>query len=180
MKFWKWLDTKFEETLMAIALWAIVIIMGMQVVMRYLFGSSLSWSEEISRYFFIWFTFLGLSYAVRNNSHIRIDILESTFPKLKKPMEIIGDAFFLAFCVYMIRPSITTLQGLYRTWQTSPALEIPMFFVYLSLLVGFILTILRLLQKYYMMIFKKKDIAEELHAQTEEVVEALDVMEEVK
>ncbi|MDO5022086.1 MAG: TRAP transporter small permease [Eubacteriales bacterium] len=178
MKFWKWLDTKFEETLMAVGMWAIVIVMGIQVIMRYVFASSLAWSEEISRYIFIWFTFFGISYAIRNNSHIRIDILQTTFPKLEKPMEIIGDIFFFAFCVYMIGPSITTLKGLWKTWQTSPAMEIPMFFVYISLLFGFILSILRLLQKYYMLIFKKRDIAKELAEENKEKVEALDTIEE--
>jgi len=88
MRVLRWFDKHFEESLMMISLWAIVVIMGAQVIMRYIFSSSISWSEELSRYFFIWFTFLGISFAVKNNSHIRIDIIETTFPKMKKPLEL--------------------------------------------------------------------------------------------
>lgn len=148
MKVLRWLDEHFEEFLMACSLWAIVVIMGAQVIMRYLFKNSLPWSEELSRYFFIWFTFLGISFAVRNHSHIRIDIFETFFPVLKKPLEYIGDLFFLGFCLYMLRPSMSTLVNMIAKGQTSPAMEAPMWIVYLSLIVGFCLTIFRLIEKY--------------------------------
>jgi len=160
MRVLRWFDKHFEESLMMISLWAIVIIMGAQVIMRYLFSNSISWSEELSRYFFIWFTFLGISFAVKNNSHIRIDIIETTFPKMKKPLETFGDLIFLAFCIYMIKPAASTLAAMYQKAQTSPAMEIPMWFVYSSLLVGFSLTIFRLVQKYVIKLMRSKEGAE--------------------
>ena len=160
MKPLRWLDDHFEELLMAVALWAIVVVMGAQVVMRYIFRNSISWSEELSRYFFIWFTFLGISFAVRNHSHIRIDIFETFFPVLKKPLEYIGDAMFLIFCVYMIRPSLSTLSGMIAKGQTSPAMEMPMWIIYCSLVAGFLLTIFRLVQKYVLKLVHRKDVVE--------------------
>jgi len=156
MKFLKWLDDHFEEILMMLALWGIVGVMFAQVIMRYVFKNSLSFAEELSRYFFIWMAFLGISYAVKGNSHIRIDILETIFPVLKKPLEIIGDVVLLAFCVYMLQPSYNIITKLISTNQTSPAMEAPMWIVYLSLLVGFCLTIFRIVQKYILKVMSKK------------------------
>ena len=49
-----YLDEYLEEILMVIFLIAMTLIMGIQVFSRYVLGMSLSWSEEITRYLFIW------------------------------------------------------------------------------------------------------------------------------
>jgi len=138
---------------MMIALSLIVIIMFLQVIMRYVFKASLAWSDEFSRYCFVWLTFMGMSYAIKNRCHIRIDILEAFIPVLKKPFEYIGDLFFLAFAIYMLKPALTTLNLLWNTRQTSPAMEFPMFYVYMSLFLGFILILIRLVEKYFVKIW---------------------------
>ena len=48
-----WLDENLEEFLLVVFLIAMTLIMGIQVLSRYVFGQSLSWSEEITRYLFI-------------------------------------------------------------------------------------------------------------------------------
>ncbi|MEE3472695.1 MAG: TRAP transporter small permease subunit, partial [Butyrivibrio hungatei] len=52
-----YLEENLEEILMVIALLAMVLIMGLQVISRYVLHISLSWSEEITRYLFIWSAF---------------------------------------------------------------------------------------------------------------------------
>ena len=52
-----WLDEYLEEFLMVVFLIAMTLIMGIQVFSRYILGVSLSWSEEITRYLFIWSAF---------------------------------------------------------------------------------------------------------------------------
>ncbi|MGB4439610.1 MAG: TRAP transporter small permease [Sedimentibacter sp.] len=159
MKVIKWLDNNLEETLMGISLWLIVFIMGLQVIMRYVFKSSISWSEETCRYLFIWLTFLGISYAVHNNSHIRLDIIETLIPRTKKALEYIGDLVFLGFCVYMLKPAFKAVSFLKTSNQLSPALQFPMYLVYSALMVGLLLTICRIVQKYVNK-FKNKGIKE--------------------
>ena len=56
-----YLDEYLEEFLMVIFLIAMTLIMGIQVFSRYILGMSLSWSEEITRYLFIWSAFLSVS-----------------------------------------------------------------------------------------------------------------------
>ena len=58
-----WLDENLEEFLLVVFLIAMTLIMGIQVLSRYVLGQSLSWSEEITRYLFIWSGFLSVSYC---------------------------------------------------------------------------------------------------------------------
>lgn len=53
MRIVKWLERNLEEILLFVMLCAMVLIMGIQITARYVFSSSLSWSEEITRYLFI-------------------------------------------------------------------------------------------------------------------------------
>ena len=63
----QWLDENLEEVLLVIALAAMAVIMGIQVIARYIFGASLSWSEELTRYIFIWAGFLSVSYCTKKS-----------------------------------------------------------------------------------------------------------------
>ena len=61
-----YLDEYLEEFLMVISLIAMTLIMGIQVFSRYILGMSLSWSEEITRYLFIWSAFLSVRLCTEN------------------------------------------------------------------------------------------------------------------
>ena len=61
----KWLDENLEEFLMVALLIAMTVIMGIQVFARYALGASLSWSEELTRYLFIWSGFISVSYCTK-------------------------------------------------------------------------------------------------------------------
>lgn len=58
-----WLDENLEEFILVIFLIAMTLIMGIQIFCRYVLGMSLSWSEELTRYLFIWCGFLSVSYC---------------------------------------------------------------------------------------------------------------------
>ena len=73
MAFLRFLNKRFEELILVPSLVFTVILVFSQVVMRYVFQSSLYWSEELARYLFVWQTWLGASLAVREASHIRIE-----------------------------------------------------------------------------------------------------------
>ena len=125
-----------------------VSIIFMQVLARYLFGNSLSWSEEIGRYIFVWMTFIGSAVAVRNKLHVNLDMFVSRFPApLKKLCLIISYASMLIFTLVLI-------YGGYRfvmrgSQQMSAALQIPMHYVYLVLPLGGGLILFYLLKNFY-------------------------------
>lgn len=64
-----------EEAFMATALAFMTLITFAQVVMRYVFGSALIWSLEATTYIFAWLVLIGMSYCVRTQSHIAVDVL---------------------------------------------------------------------------------------------------------
>lgn len=165
MKVLRWLDKHFEECIMFGCLWVIVALSTLQVIMRYAFKNSLPWPEEINRYLFIWFAYIGLSYAVRYSCHTRIDIFETLVPKIKKVMQVICDLGLLAFSIYMIGPGYRVISQLYESHQTSSALGLPMYVVYFALLLGLILMLFRLAQKYVLLFLAvrkhNKEVAEE-------------------
>ena len=143
----RWLDRNAEESLMILLLAGMVIFMTEQIFMRYILAASLPWPEELIRYLFIWFVFLGISYGIREGVHLRVDLLEFTFPRAKPYLNALQNLIFLAFCLYMIPPGYAALRSLVKNGQTSAAMDLPMYFVYASLLVGIVLSVMRLVQK---------------------------------
>ena len=93
----------FEETILVYSYLLVVPLLFVQVVSRYVFNHSLSWSEELARYIFIWQVWLGSSYCVKENRHIRIDIFtEHLSPQVRKIYEIVITMISIAFCCFLI------------------------------------------------------------------------------
>lgn len=61
-----------------------VILVAAQVLMRYAFNTSLSWSDEASRLAFVWSIFLGIALGVRSGAHIGINALTERIPTLPR------------------------------------------------------------------------------------------------
>lgn len=144
MKVLKWLDQHLEEyILIALSIFTVIVIFS-QVVLRYAFSSSLIWSEEISRYAFIWLIYVGVSYAVKKQKHLRVDVITALFnEKGKTIINIISNIFFLIFSLIITYYGIDIVN---RITRESAALEIPMEYVYLAIVVGMVLTTIRLIQ----------------------------------
>jgi len=156
MKVIRWLDKHFEECFMFFIIWFAVATSFLQIIMRYFLKNSLSWPEELNRYLFIAFSYIALSYSVRYDCYTRIDIFETLIPRLKPVLSVVCDAGFFCFCVYMIRPGINVVSQLYQSAQTSSAMKLPMYLVYLPLLLGLFLSILRLAEKYTLKLLRRK------------------------
>jgi TRAP-type C4-dicarboxylate transport system permease small subunit len=103
----------------------------LQVVARYVFNSPFTWSEELSRYLFIWLSFLGAWWAWIRREHLGIDALPHMLPvqlrrHLLRLIELSVLVFALASMVYGQR----ILQVSIR--QPSAVLWVPMFWIYVS------------------------------------------------
>lgn len=149
MKVIKWLDKYFEEVLMAILLTVIVLVMFVQVFLRYIVGHALSFPEELCRYVFIWLSFLGISYSIRCRNSLQIDILETLIPRIKPILNLVANIIFFGFCVVMIWQGVISVAQIYNYNQTSAAMALPMWIVYAAFLVGCILSVIRLIQITY-------------------------------
>ncbi len=144
MKIIKWLDENFEEYILMTLLVMIASIMMLQIVMRYVFNTSLSWPEELTRYCFVWSTFIGISYSIKKGSMLRIDAILGFMPKkMQEIIDIITQLIVLAFFGFLLSNSFDVVQGIFASGQKSPAIGIPMYLIYSSTIVGFALAILR-------------------------------------
>src|SRR4030042_1138000 len=72
---------KFFELLSMGMLLAMTLIICYQVVMRYVFNASPSWSEEVSLILLIWFGILSIPIGVKLHLHIGIEYIYNQFPK---------------------------------------------------------------------------------------------------
>lgn len=154
-----WLDENLEEFLLGISLAAMAVIMGIQVVARYLFGASLSWSEELTRYIFIWAAFLSVSYCTKKCISIKIEQFVAFFPKRGKALlKGINHTLELILFLYLIPFAWKYFMSAVTNGQTSPAMGIPMYYVQAAPLVGFVLAAIRIFQRWlieWKRVFKK-------------------------
>lgn len=148
MKLLKWLDEHLEEWILVFLLAAVCVTLMIQIVMRYIFNASLSWSEEFARYCFVWSTFLSVSYSIKRSSMLRVDILVQYLPaKARKAIDVLMEIIVLAFFAFLIYHSFGVVRRIAASGQRSPALGLPMVTVYAALIVGFALACVRGVQK---------------------------------
>ncbi len=144
-----WLDENLEEFLLVIMLAAMTFIMGFQVLSRYAFGQSLSWSEEITRYLFIWCGFLSVSYCSKKCLSIKIEQFVAAFPRRGKALfKVVNHTIELIFFLYMIPFSYSYMMSAVESGQLSPACGIPMYYIQAAPFVSFILVTFRILQRW--------------------------------
>lgn len=93
---------KAIEAICVIILAAMSILVFLNVVLRYGFNSSINVTEEVSRYLFVWLTFLAAVLAFNENQHVSVTVFVEKFsPTAKKLLFIITDVIML-FCCYLI------------------------------------------------------------------------------
>lgn len=134
-----------EENIIAVVMCVMVVMVAAQVLGRYVFHSSLSFTEEIVRYLFVWATFIGAAAAVRGGRHLSISGGFHTAPAIVRRLSAVlcwtGAVVFAAvLVVYGLR--VVSLQ--IRTGQTTAALGFPMWIVGLAIPVSTVLLVVRL------------------------------------
>jgi len=145
-----WLNDSLEEFLMVISLILMTVIMGIQVFSRYVLGASPSWSEELTRYLFVWAGFLSVSYCTKRCVSIKIEQFVSMFPKRGKAMfKLVNHTVELTFFFYLIPFAVKYLMSAVESGQVSPACHIPMYYIQAAPLVSFVLVAIRIMQRWW-------------------------------
>jgi TRAP-type transport system small permease protein len=120
---------KLLELGVVLCLLAMVIMVFGNVIMRYVFNSGILISEELSRYAFIWLTYLGAMVAMREGGHLGVDTLIKHLPLTGKRI-----CFFLSEGL-MLMINIMFLIGTWRMHElqvtnVSPVAGLSMIWVY--------------------------------------------------
>ena len=106
-KFLDKLET-LEKILLAASSAAMVVIIVYQVILRYCFNASNSWSEELARYLFIYDVMLAASIAIRKNSHLQVDFLINLLkPKQKAAFTSVATVLGIVFLGFLFSYSLT-------------------------------------------------------------------------
>jgi C4-dicarboxylate transporter DctQ subunit len=122
----------------------IVTIVTTEVVLRYVFKHSLIFTEELSRYLMVWIVFLGGALAVRDEAHIRINILVKRLnPTLGKAAHLLAHGLVLLFLVIVAVEGFRILPDQLR--QMCTTIDVSLFYFYLAIPVGAVLMIVYLL-----------------------------------
>lgn len=110
---------------------SVFLVVLLQVVMRYVFQRPNPWSEELSRFGFIWLSMLGAALAVELRTHFVFDLLVARLSaRLQLLVRICSTAFVAAMAVGMI---VFGLELVYlASSQRSPALNLPVSWIYAS------------------------------------------------
>lgn len=149
-----WLNENFEKIFMVTGLLAIILFITWQVIYRYIITQFIEragaavWTEELSRYIFIWISYLALSVAIKKRSSIRVDIIYDKLPeRLQNISWIIVETLFLVLTGVITYFGWGQIERLLTFPQHTTALRIPFLVPYLILPLGFGLMCLRLLQR---------------------------------
>ena len=130
-----------------------------QTVLRSVFSIVIPWSEEASRFAFVWFVFFGAAYAARLSAHNRVVIQFKLLPEwVGKYSMLITDILWLLFNGMMVKMSFVIIDDLREFPYMSPAMNLSMEYVYWIFPIAFTLMSLRILQVDYIRYNLKQEI----------------------
>lgn len=115
--------------LIAALLAVMVVLVFGNVVMRYVFNSGFSISEELSRWLFVWLTFMGAISALRQGTHLGSDTVVSRLPLAGKKFCFVVGHLLMLFVCYLL--TVGSWAQVVINWDTTSAvMEVSMAYFY--------------------------------------------------
>ena len=126
-----------EKRIIQVLFFAMIFVVLAAIFNRLTFNRQMAWSDEFSRYTFIWMTFIAAAYAVGKKAHIGVTALLDRLPPkanywIQLLLYILGTLFSATIFWYSIQ--IMKTQASYG--QLSPSMRLPMQYAYLGMAVG--------------------------------------------
>ncbi|MBQ9452097.1 MAG: TRAP transporter small permease [Desulfovibrio sp.] len=126
---------KLLKALVIIANGAMLLLVFGQVITRYCFGWTPHFGEELARYLFVWVVFLSLPLVAKYGGHMCIETITSRVKgNTLKILNILADIFSIIFLLIMVVNGVRMVE--LANFQTSPAMMIPMSWVYVVIPFG--------------------------------------------
>ncbi|MCI7737141.1 MAG: TRAP transporter small permease [Clostridiales bacterium] len=137
---------RVEGVVMVVWFAVVLAVMACQVVSRYVFSAPLAWSEEFARYSFVWISYIGCAYCVGVDGHTSITALVDRLPvRGQRLLRLVGNVI-MAGVFLRIMPIATSYIAKNGKFLTS-IMRIPFKYLYWSLPVGIVLTLVHLALK---------------------------------
>ena len=120
---------KLLEFLVVVCMVAMVVMVFGNVVLRYGFNSGITVSDEMSRYCFIWLTYIGAMIAMREHGHLGVDTLVKHLPRLGKQLCLFLSESLMLLCNVLFLIGTWKMHDLQVT-NVSPVVGISMIWIY--------------------------------------------------
>ena len=125
---------KFLAFVTASAMGVIVLLVFVNVAMRYLLNTGLTWSEEVAVNLFVWVIFLGAILAALQGLHIKVDLLTARLSaRMQKVFMVVANVCVVFAMGVLIHGGLTVVEVSHR--NVSAATELPFSYVAVSLVV---------------------------------------------
>ncbi|WP_164985161.1 TRAP transporter small permease [Ammoniphilus sp. CFH 90114] len=142
-----WLDRNFEPIVMSVLFYAMMILITVQVLLRFGFNTGFSWAEEVARFIFVWLMYFSISYVTRTQGHIKVSLVIGKLnEKTQKAIMILSDFLFIGFSVVIFLSAIKICQSALEFNDRAVSLNVSMNILYGAGVVGFLLILMRLVQ----------------------------------
>lgn len=139
-----------EEYISTILFISLIVLCFLQILFRFIFNFSLSWTEELARYVFISLVYFAASLAVVRGAHVRVEVIDGLVTgNNKKILDSIIDLSFAAFMAWIGYYGLEISVDALNIEQTTPALDWKAGWVYAIIPFCFYLIALRLVQRVY-------------------------------
>ena len=173
-----------EETIIAYLLAAMVLLAFTNAVLRRLFNSGFFWSLEATLLLFLILVLFGMSYAARKSLHIGVDAIVNLFnDTTQKLVTLVATSLSIIYCLCMVSAAFTVFTKFYsnpflRKVQLDD-LPVPVYLIYLLLVVCFSYLCLTLLYMLLEVINNKRHAITSAHeaSEKEQQVEVSEVIE---
>lgn len=128
------------ENLVAGLIAVTVVFIAAQILFRYVLGHPLSWTEQLSRYIFIWVCLLGAPMTIYKKMAYSFDVLARKLPEKIQPIVALGiNACNILFCCYWGYWVIQLIQKM--GWRMTSGVEVKMGYLYAAQIVCALLMI---------------------------------------
>ena len=118
--------------LVAIIFFIMIVVGVLQILLRYFFNISLSWSNEILIFSFIWITYLSIAIALSKKLHLGVDMITNLFPNsVQLKIKLLSNILIIFFCIIIFISSMPLIKA--NFYQFSPSLGIRMSYIYASI-----------------------------------------------
>lgn len=139
----------FEELFCALSVGVMVACLMLQVGMRWGTGGGMAWTEELSRYSFLWAVFVGAALVAKHNSHVRISAQFLLLPvNVRLVFRFFTDMLWIGFNLYIAWLSWGVIKSGLLYPQFSPVLGIVRSYVEMIIPFGFVLMSWRIVEGY--------------------------------
>lgn len=139
----------FEEYMCATLCAGMILCLTLQVCIRAISGSALAWTEELSRYCFIWTVYIGMSLATKKVSQVRITAqLFWASPQVKLAFRVVTDCICVVFNLLIAWIALEVVRENYEFPEISPTLGIVKANVEMIIPCSFLLTTWRIVEQY--------------------------------